>query len=104
MPFLNPALLGYLISLRKGKDAVVPLVGGHPQGLHALYGKACLATMRHQLEQKNLKIRDFCIEVNTCWLDEETLHRYDNDLASFVNINTPEALQAAADQQKDPPK
>lgn len=94
MPFLNPELLTYLIGLRDGYDAVVPVIGGHPQGLHALYSKTCLEPMRRQLEQNQLKIRDFSAHVNTSWIDEDNLRRYDADLTAFVNVNTPEALRA----------
>ncbi len=95
MPFLNPALLKHIISLRAGQDAVVPVVGGHPQGLHALYRKSCLAPMLRQLVQNRLKIRDLYPQLNTRWVDEDTLRQYDSDLASFVNINTPDALKVA---------
>lgn len=95
MPFLNPELLAYVIGLREGYDAVVPVVDGHPQGLHALYGKTCLATIRGQLEQNQFKIRDLYAQVNTRQVDEDDLRRYDADLTSFVNVNTPEALRAA---------
>ena len=95
MPFLNPALLAFLISLRKGYDAVVPIVGGHPQGLLALYSQTCLVPIRQRLEQNKLKIRDLYAQVNTRWVDEDVLRRYDGELASFVNINTPEALRLA---------
>ncbi len=95
MPFLKPELLAYIISLRTGYDAIVPVVGGHPQGLHALYNKTCLEPMRQQLKQNHLKIRDLYEQVNTRWVDEDELYRYDADLTAFVNVNTPEALRAA---------
>jgi molybdopterin-guanine dinucleotide biosynthesis protein A len=95
MPFVNPALLEYLLSLRAGYDAVVPLVGGHPQALHALYRRTCLAPMRRLLEQNRLKIRDLYAEVHTRWLDEDALRQYDPALTAFENINTLEALRAA---------
>jgi molybdopterin-guanine dinucleotide biosynthesis protein A len=95
MPFLNPALLAYIASLRTGYDAVVPVVGGHPQGLHALYSKTCLGPMRQQLEQNQFKIRNLYTQVITRWVDEDELQRYDADLTAFVNVNTPEALRAA---------
>jgi molybdopterin-guanine dinucleotide biosynthesis protein A len=95
MPFLNPALLNYMIGQRSCYDAVVPLVGGYPQGLHALYRKTCLVPMRQQLEENQFRVQDLYEQVNTRWVDEETARRYDCDLASFINVNTPGALKEA---------
>ena len=92
MPFLNLQLLNYLIGLRRGYDAVVPLIGEHPQGLHAVYHNTCLATMRQQIEQNQLKIRDLYSLINTYWVGEDTLRQFDGGLSSFVNVNTPEVL------------
>jgi molybdopterin-guanine dinucleotide biosynthesis protein A len=100
MPFLNPALLAYLLSLRAGWDAVVPLVEGHPQALHALYRRTCLAPMRRLLEQNRLKIRDLYADVHTRWLGEDALRRYNPDLTAFENINTPDALRTAESRLK----
>jgi len=94
MPFLNPNLLNYLISLCTNDDAVVPIFDGHPQGLLAAYRKTCLEPMRQQLEQNHLKIRDLYALLQTRWVDETSLRQYDRDLNSFVNVNTPEVLQA----------
>lgn len=94
MPFLNPNLLNYLISLCTNNDAAVPIIGGHPQGLLAVYRKTCLAPMRQQLEQNRLKVRDLYTLLRTCWIEETSLRQYDSDLNSFVNVNTPEVLQS----------
>ena len=93
MPFLNPKLLGYLISLCTEYDAIVPIIGDHPQGLHAIYRKTCLAPMLQQIEKNRLKIRDLYAEINTQWVDENTLRQYDSHLKSFVNVNTPDVLK-----------
>ncbi len=92
MPFLNPALLTYMIGLSTGYDAIVPIIGDHPQGLHAIYRKACLAPMLQHLEQNHLRIRDLYVLINTCRVDEDTLRQHDSNLDSFINVNTPEAL------------
>jgi molybdopterin-guanine dinucleotide biosynthesis protein A len=93
MPFLNPMLLDHMISISTGYDAVVPIIGEHPQGLHAIYRKTCLAPMIQEVENNRLKIRDFYTLVNTHWIGETTLRQYDQQLKSFVNVNTPEALE-----------
>lgn len=92
MPFLNPNLLTHLIRLCEGYDAVVPILDGHAQALHAVYNKTCLAPLRQQYEQNRLRIRDLYPQISTCWVDEITLRKHDPHLTSVVNINTPEAL------------
>ena len=94
MPFLNPMLLDHMISVSTGYDAVVPIIGEHPQGLHAIYRKTCLAPMLKEVENNHLKIRDFYMLVNTHRIGETSLRQYDQQLKSFVNVNTPEALEA----------
>lgn len=92
MPFLSPTMLEMLISFRASYDAVVPVIGEHPQGLHAVYRKTCLAPMLREIQQNHLRIRDFYTLVKTCYVDEATLRQYDNELKSFMNVNTPEVL------------
>lgn len=93
MPCLNPALLRYLIDQRQDFDAVVPQIGEHPQALHAVYRKTCLPLVAKQVEQGHLKIREFFSLVNCRFVDEQELQTVDPLLASFININTPEALR-----------
>lgn len=95
MPFLHPALLAYIISLCEGYDAVVPVVDGHPQGLHALYRKSCLQAIFRQIEKKQLKIRELHTQVKTRWVAEADLRGHERRLDSFVSINTPEDVRAA---------
>ena len=48
MPTLSAPLLRAMAdsALRGNFDVVVPTVAGYPQGLHAIYGRACLAPHR----------------------------------------------------------
>ncbi len=98
MPFLAPKLLDYLISLCTDYDAIVPIIDNHPQGLHAIYRKTCLAPMLKQLEQNRLRIRNLYALFNTFRVNEDTLRQYDNNLDSFINVNTPEALVLASEK------
>ena len=80
------------MSLCTNYDAIVPIIDDHPQGLHAIYRKTCLAPMLQQLEQNRLRIRDLYALINTCRDDEGRLRQHDSNLDSFINMNTPEAL------------
>jgi len=58
MPFLNLALLGYMIQLSANSDLVIPRLGEMVEPLHAIYSKGCLAPIEQLLRQGNLGIRD----------------------------------------------
>lgn len=44
MPFLNLALLRYMVDVSPGFDAVIPRIDGLNEALHAVYTKNCLHT------------------------------------------------------------
>ncbi len=99
MPFLSTDLLGYMISLVPGFDAVVPRIGGIPEPLHSIYGKACLAPMRARLDAGRLKIAGFYEDVSVRYLDEAEVDRYDPQHQSFRNLNTLEEVKDAGREQ-----
>ena len=92
MPFLNPALLRYLLSLREGYDVVLPRHGGYTQQLHAAYSASCLPHIEAQLTRGDYKIDRFFPAVRVRYVDEPELRLHDELLRSFFNANTPEAL------------
>ena len=95
MPFLNRQLLEYMLSRREDFDAVVPLPGAYPEPTHALYSKACLPHIEARLRANDLKISRFYHEVRVNYLTEEAITRYDPELRSFFNINSPDDLAKA---------
>ena len=98
MPFLNPALLRYLLSLREGYDVVLPRHGGYTQQLHAAYSRSCLPHIETQLTKGDYKIDRFFPAVRVRYVDEPELRLHDELLRSFLNVNTPEALAEAEAQ------
>ena len=101
MPCLNPALLRYLIEQSQDYDAVIPRLDSQPQPLHALYHKTCLPLIAQQVANDQLRVREFFPLINARYVDEDELRAVDPRLASFINVNTPEAL--AALQNSDDP-
>lgn len=95
MPFINAELLQYMLTLRENVDVVVPRVENYPEGMHAIYSKACLQPIRQRLEQDNLKIIGFYETVQVRSLDEPEYERFDSKGLSFFNVNTPEELEKA---------
>lgn len=92
MPLLNPTLLRYLVTLETDCDAIVPVIDGRMQGLHAVYRRSCLKRLRNAIKKDELRITDFLQQIQVHYVDEAELRRFDPDLRSFVNVNTPEDL------------
>jgi molybdopterin-guanine dinucleotide biosynthesis protein A len=99
MPFLNPELLAYMCQLPFDYDALVPVLGGarSDQGndrtfetLHAIYARTVLPAIERRIEAGILKIADLIGDINTREIDEATVRRFDPELRSFFNANTPD--------------
>lgn len=93
MPFLNVDLLKYLLSLRAGFDAVVPMIDGQPQGLHAVYHRRCAEPIRELLDRNELRITGLFDHLRVRLVGEAAIRAIDSDLRSFTNLNTPEELE-----------
>jgi len=95
MPFLQAAMLRYLITQMADYDVVVPDVLGELQTLHAIYSKACLPPIERRLEMHRLRIVGFFPAVRVRTVTASELEPYDPALLAFQNLNTPEEFQAA---------
>ncbi len=92
MPFLNVDLLNYLLSLRVGFDAVVPMIDGQPQGLHAVYHRRCAVPMHELMDRDELRITRLFDHLRVWLVGEAAVRAIDPELRSFTNLNTPEEL------------
>lgn len=101
MPLVSPPLLRYMVSLLDDltpvPDVIVPRVQGYPQGLHAVYSRACLPHIEQQIAADRLKVISFYDSVRVHYLDESDYQPFDPDGNAFFNVNTPEQLDRARD-------
>jgi molybdopterin-guanine dinucleotide biosynthesis protein A len=95
MPFLQAAILRYLIMQMGDYDVVIPDVLGELQTLHAIYSKACLQPIERRLATHRLRIVGFFPDVRVRTVTASELEPYDPELLAFQNLNTPEEFQAA---------
>jgi molybdenum cofactor guanylyltransferase len=96
MPFLNVSLLRYLLSrCTEDWDVIVPRIAGRSETMHAVYRKTCLDSIKAQLAEGRLKASGFFDQVRVRYLDEDVIRQFDPDLRSFMNVNTPDDLEAA---------
>jgi molybdopterin-guanine dinucleotide biosynthesis protein A len=101
MPFVSPALIGYLAGLAPGVDAVVPQLPDGETGelefepLHAIYRKSCLPAIERCLAAGQRRVVSFYPQVRLRAVPPEEIRRHDPFLRSFINVNTPQEWLAA---------
>ena len=106
MPFLNDALLSRMANEPRDYDVLIPVISGESrqgrqdgvlQTLHAIYSKQCLPAIEAQIRHGNRRVIGFFDEVRVRTLEQSELERWDPELRSFFNANTPETLALASD-------
>jgi molybdopterin-guanine dinucleotide biosynthesis protein A len=95
MPFLNQALLRYLIDRAEEVDAVVMQFENEYEPLHAVYRRTCLPFIQQHLAQGDRRVISFFDDVKLLTISEEEWCRIDPTARSIANLNTPEDLQRA---------
>jgi molybdenum cofactor guanylyltransferase len=88
MPFLNHALISYLVQNAPGYDAIVPRIGKFLEPLHAVYTKNCIATVEKLIEENSLSVNRIFKYVKTRYVDKDEVDLFDPDHLSFFNVNT----------------
>lgn len=102
LPLVSAALFADLLALAGEQqdgadcwDAIVPVVDGYEEPLHALYHRRCLPAIAAQLAAGRRRVISFMPAVRTRYVPEAALRARDPDLHSFFNANTPEEWAAA---------
>jgi molybdenum cofactor guanylyltransferase len=96
MPFLDGALLRWLVDRSAEFDVVIPTVGDQLQPMHAVYRRdVCRAAIAAALARGDRRMISFLDAVRVRRVAEDELRRLDPNLRSFFNINTAEDLAEA---------
>ncbi len=95
MPFVSPNLYAAMLLERCGSDAVVPLVDGRPEPIHAAYSQRCIEPIRARILADELKIAGFFSDVSVRYFEENEVRAIDPALLSFFNVNTQADLDTA---------
>ena len=105
MPFLSLPLLRRMADEPRDYDVLVPLIPGESrqrddglvfQTLHAIYSKRCLPFIENRIAEGRKQVVGFFDDVRVRTLGLAEISRWDPDLRSFFNANTPEAMLVAA--------
>lgn len=104
MPLLSPAVLAYMAEQPRDFDVLIPQTPGFSrqgnsgqiyQTLHAVYARRCAEPISVQLAAGNHQVMGFFPGVNVRVLDRAVLLALDPQELTFMNTNTPDALQVA---------
>ena len=96
MPFLSRPLLVELIARADQQDVVIPLLDGRPEPMHAVYRRlASLQAIRAALAAGERRMISFLDRVRVARVEAAELKRWDPELRSFFNTNTPADLEQA---------
>ena len=89
MPYISAALVGYLLALTGGADAVVPRTerGYHP--LCAAYTRACIEPIARRLADGRLKMTDLFDNVRIRIVTTEEIDAFGDCRRLLANVNTP---------------
>jgi molybdopterin-guanine dinucleotide biosynthesis protein A len=103
MPFVSAGLLAYqrdLLSTTPA-DAVIPRTPKGLEPFHAVYRKmTCLPLVQAALEKGQQRVDSWMSQAAIHYLTPEEITRYDPDGLAFLNINTPDDLAAAIQQDE----
>jgi molybdopterin-guanine dinucleotide biosynthesis protein A len=94
MPFLNPALIHYMISNAKGNDLVAYKNQNDLEPLHAIYTKNCLPILE-EIMLEDRRIFELLGQVKVRYLSSAEINQYDPKKISFFNVNTESDLRIA---------
>ncbi|MGI9061004.1 MAG: molybdenum cofactor guanylyltransferase [Ktedonobacteraceae bacterium] len=94
MPFVQPTLLTYLFTQLQTDAILMPVVQSAPQVLLAVYPRSILPIVEECLRQGRHDLRALLKVAPVSYIEEAQLRQVDPQLRSFVNVNTPEELQA----------
>jgi len=92
MPFIQPALISFLLSQPLTNTLLVPIVNNVPQVLLAVYPRTILPLIDQRIKQGRRDPRSLLEVAAVQYIEEAQLRLVDAELRSFVNVNTPEEL------------
>ena len=100
MPFVQPALLAFLLNQPLSGSLLVPVVNNVPQVLLAVYPRAVLPLVEERLQEGRCDPRSLLEVAPVRYIDEAQIRLVDPELRSFINMNTPGELSIYAQKNE----
>jgi molybdenum cofactor guanylyltransferase len=89
MPFVQRAILAFLLAQASDEVVLVPMVDNVPQVLLAVYPRAVLPLLEALLHAGRRDLRALLEVAPVRYIEEAQLRTVEPGLRSFVNVNTP---------------
>ncbi len=93
MPFLDPAAIAHLGTLRAGAPAAAVVWKGRLEPLHAFWSRGCLPVVERMLREDDPSMWRIATAVGARFVSEEEWRAVDPGGRSFENANTPEDVE-----------
>lgn len=93
MPRISGDLIDFMAGRALDGRALVPVRGGRPEPLHALYPAACAPVAEASLDEGIRTLRDLLARLSVDYLDERAFEHVPGASRSFDNLNTQEDLE-----------
>jgi molybdopterin-guanine dinucleotide biosynthesis protein A len=87
MPFIKTELIRYIIDRRSG-DATVPVFGGRPEPLFAVYSRKVAGVFEERIIDGGSSLVEAIKGLDVRYIEEDEVRRIDPEGRSFININT----------------
>jgi molybdopterin-guanine dinucleotide biosynthesis protein A len=88
-PLLVPSVAEFLYREIGEFDAVIPVEGRRVFGMTAIYKTAVHSKLEFLVARRNLKVSQLASSLNVKLITAQQLKRFDPELNSLININTP---------------
>ena len=98
MPCLRSSLIKFMLDTKDDYDILILRVSEKFHTLFGVYSKNCIPVIKEALEEDELRIGSIFPKLNVHFLSKKDVEKYDSNLLSLVNINTPEELERIKQQ------
>lgn len=95
MPFISMDLGVLMAQATAGYDAIVPVMDGGLQPLHAIYSKTCIPVIEDNLSKNIRRTTALYEKLKIKQISEKQLEQWGISPWVFFNVNTPEELEIA---------
>lgn len=99
MPFINMPFVTYMLNHRDNYDILIPKIAAKVHPLFGIYSKKCIPVVEEALRENRLKVAGIFSKVKTRFLSGAEIRRFDKDMLSLVNVNTPEDLERVKERK-----
>jgi molybdopterin-guanine dinucleotide biosynthesis protein A len=94
-PLVSPDVINLILNYPGGgAEAVIPFVDGREQGLLAVYARSAVERFGERIGSASIMFDEFRLSLNRIFIGEDEIRKVDPDLRTFLNVNTPEDLEA----------